>query len=394
MTKNYYTTGELAKLTGVTYKTIRHYQSKGLISPEKHTESGYRLYGIKSVQTLQRILMLKYLNFSLDDIQGILKEEDTKNDFQRQEELLIAQKDHIEQILKAVKDIQKIDEEQRWESMLSIINMTQQKEEIINQYRYSSNLEKRINIHSYSTSKVDWITWIFEELQLKSGMKIFEIGCGTGMLWSTLATRLPKNLNIQLSDSSENMLKSAKSNIEKNAEIFEAKNIKFTYSRIDAENLPEIDDKYDRIIANHMLYHVANDKRPILLQKCKDALSDKGMFFASTVGKTHLRELADLLKGFDRKIDNIHMTTENFELENGKDQLENIFPSVIVKEYDSDLLVPDPTAVYDYIKSWIGNVNERLIGKDNEIKDYLNQRISKEKPYFIHKSTGAFMAYK
>ena len=71
---------------------------------------------------------------------------------------------------------------QRWDKMLQIIHMTQQKEEVIKQYTESGNLQKRINIHVYSTSKTNWYQWIFEGLQLKKGMKILEVGCGNGML--------------------------------------------------------------------------------------------------------------------------------------------------------------------------------------------------------------------
>lgn len=394
MSKKRFITGELAKLTGVTYKTIRHYQSKGLISPEEYTESGYRLYGTKAVETLQRILMLKYLNFSLEDIQKMITDDDIYNDFSRQEELLQAQKDHLEQILRAVKDIQKIDKKKRWNEMLNIINMTQQKEEIIKQYRFSDNLEKRINIHNYSTSNIDWFSWVLEGLELKSGMTILEIGCGTGTLWSTLFDKLPNCLNIHLTDSSESMLNKTKTSIDYHIDKFKSKNIHFTYSIIDGEDPSHINGKYDRIIANHMLYHISNVARHELFETFYRNLDENGMLYASTVGKDHLKELSELVSNFDSRIDNMHSMTENFELENGKKQLEKVFPKVMIDVHDNDLIVPDPTAVYDYIWSWPGNVKEILRGRESDLMDYLSEHISSENPYFIHKSTGAFRAFK
>ena len=91
MEKIFYTAGELAKLTGVSYKTIRHYQKIGLLEPENYTESGYKLYSKTSVELLQRILMLKYLDFSLDEIKEILEKENTKETFYKQEKLLRAE---------------------------------------------------------------------------------------------------------------------------------------------------------------------------------------------------------------------------------------------------------------------------------------------------------------
>lgn len=394
MKKAFYTAGELAKLTGVTHKTIRHYHKKGLLEPEKYTNSGYRLYSMKSVETLQRILMLKYLNFSLDQIKKILYEEDTKETFNRQEKLLRAQKEHLEQVLTAVLEMQKVDEAERWDQMLMIIRMTQQKEEVIKQYQESGNLQKRMNIHAYSTAKTNWYQWILDGLQLRSDMKILEIGCGNGMLWIAMRDKLPRNLQIILTDSSADMLQTARNGLEKHAKLFKDRNIHFTFLQKDAEDFYMEEEGYDRIIANHMLYHVSNVNRHKLLLTCAMLLKDNGMFYASTVGNTHLRELFTLIKEFDYKIDIPTWMTADFELENGGKQLEKVFSNVIKEEQENDLLVPDPQAIYDYIESLPGNAKEVLKGRENEYMRYLKSKISKDTPYFIHKSTGVFKAFK
>jgi Predicted transcriptional regulators len=394
MKKEFYTAGELAKLTGVSYKTIRHYHKIGLLEPEKYTDCGYKQYSMKSVESLQRILMLKYLNFSLDEIQKILSEEDIAETFSKQEKLLQAQKEHLSQILKAVEEMQKVSETERWEKMLMIIHMTQQKEEIIKQYKESGNLQKRINIHAYSTSKTDWFQWVFDGLQLKSGMKILELGCGNGMLWIAMRNQLPRDLQIVMTDSSENMLKSAKDKIGEYAELFKEMNIQFVFLQKDAENFYIEENNFDRIIANHMLYHVTNENRYTLLKTCEGLLKNDGMFYASTVGNTHLRELFSLIKEFDHRIDIPNWMTKNFELENGGEQLKQVFSNVTIEEQENDLLVPNPQAVYDYIDSWPGNAKEVLKGREDECMEYLKSKISEETPYFIHKSTGAFKAFK
>jgi len=394
MKKEFYTAGELAKLTGVTYKTIRHYHMIGLLEPEQYTKSGYRQYGTQSVETLQRILMLKYLNFSLDEIRKILLEEDITDTFCKQEKLLLAQQEHINQILKAVKEIQKVSDAERWEKMLTIIHMTQQKEEIIKQYKESGNLQKRIDIHVYSTSKTNWYQWIFDGLEIKKGMKILELGCGNGLLWTEMHHQLPKNIQIFMTDSSKNMLQSAKSKIEAYAKLYKENNVEFIFLQKDAEKFNFEENDFDRIIANHMLYHVSNENRNNLLKTCGSLLKQDGMFFASTVGKTHLQELFSLVKGFDSKIEVPNWMTENFELENGAEQLKQVFSNVIQKEQKNDLLVPNPQAIYDYIDSWPGNAKDILKGQEKEWMKYLKDKISEETPYFIHKSTGAFKAFK
>lgn len=394
MEKAFYTAGELAKLTGVSYKTIRHYQKIGLLEADGYTEGGYRLFNKESVENLQRIIMLKYLNFSLEEIKDILEKEDTKETFYKQEKMLRAQMRHLEQVLSAVEKMQNVSEDEQWEQMLKIIRMTQQKEEIIRQYLERDNLQKRINIHAYSTSKIDWFQWVFDGLELKEGMKILEIGGGNGKLWTTMYEQLPCNLRIIFTDNSPDILEAAKNELEKYESLFEERNIQFLFVEKDAENFFIEEDGFDRVIANHMLYHVSDEKRPLLLEICASLLKEDGMFYASTVGNTHMQEIFELINEFDGRIETPDWMSAGFELENGKEQLEKIFPVVSMEEMENNLLVPNPEAVFDYIQSLPGNIKETLKGKEKNCMDFLKSKISEETPFFIHKSTGAFKAYK
>ena len=64
----YYTTGEFARMAHVTIRTIRYYDKKGLLKPSFINESGYRMYSDEDFLKLQKILSLKYLGFSLNEI--------------------------------------------------------------------------------------------------------------------------------------------------------------------------------------------------------------------------------------------------------------------------------------------------------------------------------------
>ena len=57
MEEKMYTAGEIARLAGVSLKTIRFYDAKGLLKPVAHSEAGYRYYNKSSVAALQKILM-------------------------------------------------------------------------------------------------------------------------------------------------------------------------------------------------------------------------------------------------------------------------------------------------------------------------------------------------
>jgi len=70
--KRYWKVGELAKLTGLTVRTLRYYDQIGLFSPSAQTETGHRLYDEPDLSRLQQILSLKELGLSLDEIKSVL----------------------------------------------------------------------------------------------------------------------------------------------------------------------------------------------------------------------------------------------------------------------------------------------------------------------------------
>jgi len=60
--------GELARRTGLTVRTLHHYDEIGLLKPSLHTEAGHRLYTGDDVARLQQVLSLRQLGFSLEEI--------------------------------------------------------------------------------------------------------------------------------------------------------------------------------------------------------------------------------------------------------------------------------------------------------------------------------------
>jgi DNA-binding transcriptional MerR regulator len=64
--------GELARRTGLTVRTLHHYDEIGLLKPSLHTDSGHRLYTGSDVARLQQVLSLRQLGFSLDQVRECL----------------------------------------------------------------------------------------------------------------------------------------------------------------------------------------------------------------------------------------------------------------------------------------------------------------------------------
>ncbi len=64
--------GELARRTGLTIRTLHHYDEIGLLKPSLRTESGHRLYSVADIARLQQVLSLRQLGFSLEEVRHCL----------------------------------------------------------------------------------------------------------------------------------------------------------------------------------------------------------------------------------------------------------------------------------------------------------------------------------
>lgn len=81
--KKLFTTGEFAKKAGVTIRTLRYYDKIGLLVPSSHNELGHRLYSKEDFGKLQKILTLKFIGLSLEDIANIMKYDLNHKDFKK-----------------------------------------------------------------------------------------------------------------------------------------------------------------------------------------------------------------------------------------------------------------------------------------------------------------------
>jgi DNA-binding transcriptional MerR regulator len=68
--------GELAKLTGVSTDTLRHYERLGLLARPRRTQAGYRLYPTGAVQRVQLVRRALSVGFSLPELVRILRVRD------------------------------------------------------------------------------------------------------------------------------------------------------------------------------------------------------------------------------------------------------------------------------------------------------------------------------
>ncbi|GAA0739279.1 MerR family transcriptional regulator [Clostridium oceanicum] len=394
--KDLFTIGQFAKKAGVTLRTLRYYDKIGLLKPSDHNELGHRLYTLEDFGKLQKILTLKFIGLSLEDIDNIIKydfdDKDLKKSLEIQKDIIKEKVKHMKSVIKAIEEAENMldyKNQMNWDKFLNIINVINSDKSWIDQYENASNLRARIKIHeNFSTNKEGWMNWFFNNLHIPKECNILELGCGDGSLWVKNYKKIPDKWNITLTDFSEGMLKDAKRNLGKDS-------ARFKFKIVDAQNISFEDFKFDVVIANHMLYHVKDIKKA--LKEIKRVLKPKGYFFASTIGKNHMKEMRNIISKFskDGLTSKSWNNTEGFQLENGFKKVSNLFKEVQLKRYNDNLFVTDSVAIMDYIFSMPGNNRKKVsISNLRDIKNYLDYEIENNKGIYITKDTGFFKGRK
>lgn len=253
------------------------------------------------------------------------------------------------------------------------------------QYKNSSNLSARLNLHSFNTNKLDWHVWFFEKMDIPENSKILELGCGNGVLWQVNKQAVKENWDITLSDFSEGMLQDSKQNISIE---------KIKYEIIDIQDIPYEDESFDIIIARHMLYHVPDIDKA--LSEVKRVLKPNGKFYVSINGKEHMQELIELVKKYDKYIDfNPSKFADKFGIENGNEMLKQCFNNVSAEDFDGQIVVHKAEPVVSYVTSIISA--RECLSNEQELESfykYIEKEIDKKGTFSITTKVGMFIVAK
>ena len=105
------TVHEVSEMTGVSVRTLHHYDAIGLLKPAEVTQAGYRLYDDGSLKRLHSILFFRELQFTLKEIKDILDDPgyDPQKALDQQIRLLELQRERIDRIIKRAKNMKKGD---------------------------------------------------------------------------------------------------------------------------------------------------------------------------------------------------------------------------------------------------------------------------------------------
>ncbi len=384
-----YSSGEFAEKAHVTLRTIRYYDKMNLLKPSMHTEAGARLYSDQDFAKLQQILLFKYLGFSLEEIREMtLASADPhflNESLKIQKRLLQERQEELQSMILAVDRTSEALEQKHeidWEQMMNLIHLTDMETELRTQYQNATNINARIALHrDFSMNPEGWFPWLFRQMPLKPGMKVLELGCGNGALWLENLKRVPSEIHILLSDSSEGMVREVQRRLSADQ--------RFSFQTIDMNQIPFPDQSFDLVIANHVLFY-SNDLNHTL-KEIRRVLKPEGVLAASTYGAKHMKEITELVQEFNPEI---RLAAENlydqFGLENGETILKPYFRNVISRRYEDSIEISEADPLISYILSCHGNQNRLLLDHYKEFHEYVQKKVGKG--FHITKDAGVFLA--
>jgi len=207
------------------------------------------------------------------------------------------------------------------------------------QYANADGLQTRMLLHQkYSINKQPYGEWISEHYHIQPGMKVLELGCGTGSMWAEPSRWLPSDASLLLTDLSEGMLETTRGNVPAQPNI--------SFAQVDIQHIPYADNTFDLIIANAMLYHVPNLDRA--LREVARVLKPSGRFLCSTSGVNGLPSWLTSVLGEGES------PSIPFNLQNGGAELEKHFAKVELHMREDGLEITDVNDLAAYVRSMTG----------------------------------------
>ncbi|MBQ7432903.1 MAG: methyltransferase domain-containing protein [Lachnospiraceae bacterium] len=389
--KQYYTSGQFAKKANVSVRTIRYYDQQELLKPSFLNENGYRMYTDDDFVRLQKILTFRYLGFSLEEIRDLTLGDDSLQNIQQSLQLqlgMVRQRiAHWQLVEHSIEDTARQlsrNQEVDWSELLRLIHLTSQERGLVEQYKNSTNINIRVQLHQkYATNPEGWFPWIFRHLDLQSGEQVLELGCGNGELWAGRQNLIPQGCQILLSDVSPGMVADVENRLETG----------FLYQVMDCQQIPYPEASFDKVIANHVLFYLQD--REQALQEIRRVLKPGGIFLCSTYGHQHMKEISQLVQGFDSRIRLAQVSLSDiFGLEQGEAELSRYFSQTERIDYVDSLEVDRAEPLLDYILSCHGNQHEYLNENYTAFRSYVKTKVEREGTFHITKEAGIFRCIK
>jgi len=270
------TSGEIAKAAGVSQKAVRLYDEKGLLKPADYSEGNYRLYDEASLQILEKIVALKQIGFSLEEIRDNLVAGDAVDIEEALRIQLKNMEDKRYQVQKVIDAInrtldRKDDKKLDWDDvalMVQNISLDQKAD------------ERHWNALKHTSSEEDWYEKIFRSLNIKENEKVLDLGCGFAKLWRNNWSVIPKGTKVFGVDVHGSWADNFAGFVEENKDSLpEGVEISLDFNDLEEEKSWDkinADQKYSLVVAHYIDYQLKNPEA--LVERASKVLDKGGVF--------------------------------------------------------------------------------------------------------------------
>lgn len=277
-----YNIKEISELLNINTNKIRFYEKKGLIKPRRDPINDYRFFSESDLIKLQTILMYRVLNFPIEDIKDIFKNDSKDtilNHFYKQWDILNSEihkmkliKDALEKIMD---ELYESKNEEYEEAVVNIIKEMNNLNKVKNQWKdkwnfdeWAKNYDKSIredigSLRIYKNYDTILDSVFSKAIANKSKIsKILEIGVGTGNLASKF---LANDYNIIGLDQSREMLNVSKGKLPR---------LKLRLG--DFMKIPFENKSFDIIVSTYAFHHLNNEEKKVAIHEMIRVLKDNG----------------------------------------------------------------------------------------------------------------------
>lgn len=387
----YYTIGQLAKLAGISTKTLRVYERKGLLIPERNGENDYRIYGEEAVKTLGKIQLMKYLDFSLEQIADFLQLYENvsrENMLLEQKRLLEKKREQLNTVIahvnRAVQECR--GEEQDADGFLRALG-------IIVRNQRADELVGRLKKHADEPR--GWSRFIFEKAEMQKGMLVLDAGAGWGNLWRYNGERLPEQLRVTCVDKHNTHMDTFCNYMKEQKSEGKLADCEFSFVWEDLETM-SLNGPYERIFFNHVVSHISD--RNALYRKFSSALSRNGVFICTWGGLLFYEKLQPLLREFFEaeeyaELDKLYRKHRE-HVEDWEKEIQAVFSGIEKHAYVITLHFETAEGFMEYIQQVCRPVRESLEIRRREFLEFLEQFKNERGEFMFERDTYLYCCRK
>ena len=339
MSDKHYKIGELATITNVSTKAIRIYEAKGLLTSYRDETNNYRYFEEDAIVRMQKIEVLKYLGFSLEDIGKMLERYESMNlteSFLEQKRMLEKKAWELDRMIYCMDRAAK-------ESQMEGFEITKLFETLRKIIISRSADEGVYRMYGHSDEPRGWSRWIYEQADIKSGECVLDAGCGWGNLWRFNEERYVPDMQVTLVDFHN-------THADELAEyILDKEQFEFMWGDLNELDYPK---KYDCIFLNHLIFYLETPTKTYT--RLKSYLNSGGRMITTWGGLLLAENLKTLLCEHapeEQKQIKAHFTELKEEIEQREKELKQVFSEVTLYKYPAVLHFETAKEMVDYLES-------------------------------------------